>query len=215
MTRQMFISVVFGMSALCVGFFILLYMPHERYVSSLGVFLFKLLPFFLAAISISLLDVDLIRGLRLQPVLIISCFLLFFAVYVPKMFFDVMMTGGENVYYRTLVIVPVIILSLTLAYRLGGASSGETFRLAVATLLVMLSGIEDLAFFFVNTHEPGRFNPIPEVWDWVSHIEVRLGHPPTKYEVYGFIVVHWVLAALVLFYPFRFLQPLKRPLGIQ
>ncbi|GHB47822.1 hypothetical protein GCM10007094_41410 [Pseudovibrio japonicus] len=131
------------------------------------------------------------------------------------MFFDVMVGEGKNVYYLTLIIVPFIILSLSLAYRIGGGSSGNTLRLSFALLLIMLSGIEDLAFFIVNTHEIGAFNPVPEVWHWVSHIEVRLGHPPSKYEVYAFIIGHFALAAFVLFYPFRSVSRLKPIFGVQ
>lgn len=208
-------STIFGIVAVTLGLYILLALPHDRYVESLSIFLFKLLPFFLAAISISLIDVVLIRKLRLHLVFIILCFLMFFAVFVPRMFFDVMIKTGDNVYYLTLIFVPIVILSLSLAYRLGGGSTGETLRLSFALLIVMLSGIEDLAFFFVNTHEPGQFNPIPEVWDWVSHIKVRLGHPPSKYEVYAFILGHFTLAGVILFYPFRFMNRLKPALGIQ
>lgn len=209
-------SICFGLLAFGLGFYALAMMPHEREVKSLSVFVFKLLPFFAAAISISLLDLDLVRRLRLQLIAIAICFLMFFIGYVPKLFFDVIVGDGSNVYYMTLVIVPVVILSLTLAYRLGGASTGNCLRLSIVLLLLMLSGIEDVSFFLVNHHEPGgAFNPIPEVLDWISHIKVRIGHYPTFNEVIIFMIVHLILAGLVMFLPFRFLERLKKPLGIQ
>ena len=82
-------------------------------------------------------------------------------------------------------------------------------------LLLMLSGMEDLAFFLVNSHPPGEFNPIPQVWDWVPHMSVRLGHHPSLNEVYAFITVHFVLAAWVLFYPFNWLKKWYRQLELE
>jgi hypothetical protein len=98
---------------------------------------------------------------------------------------------------------PFVILALTLTFRLGGGRPATTARLAAAMLLLMLSGLEDLAFLLVNPHTDPRWTPIPEVWTWASHIEVFIGHPPTKYEAYAFITVHVLLAVAVLFLPGR------------
>jgi hypothetical protein len=78
-------------------------------------------------------------------------------------------------------------------------------------LLLMLSGLEDLAFLVVNPHTDPRWTSIPEVWTWASHMKVFIGHAPTKYEAYGFIAVHTALALLVLFLPARAVTgPLRR-----
>ena len=106
-----------------------------------------------------------------------------------------------------------MILSLALAYRLGGGEGSGVRRLAYAMLLLMLSGLEDLAFLTVNPHTDPRWTPIPEVWSWASHMTVFLGHPPTKYEAYGFIAAHVALAALVLFLPGRVFRAVRWPVG--
>lgn len=182
-------------------------LPHDREVKSLGMFLFKLLPFVLAAEALARLDVELFHRLRAARWLMPICFAVFFLYFVPKIFFY-----GEdhpNLYYHVLTLTPFIILSFALAYRLGGGQPGTTRRLAFGMLLIMISGAEDLAFLTVNDMRGTDFHPIPEVWTWASHMKVRLGHYPSKYEAFGFIAVHLALAAFVLFAPTRWFEKLN------
>jgi hypothetical protein len=80
-------------------------------------------------------------------------------------------------------------------------------------LLLMLSGLEDLAFLTINHQTDPQFKSIPEHWTWASHINVFFGRPVTKYEAYGFITIHVVAALLVLLLPARWLRSLRRPLA--
>ena len=48
--------------------------------------------------------------------------------------------------------LPYTILALVLCYRLGGGIASQCRRLAYGTLLLMLSGLEDLAFLTINAH---------------------------------------------------------------
>ncbi|WP_120495572.1 hypothetical protein [Kiloniella sp. EL199] len=205
-SRQMMFCYSFGILALLWGGYALMYLPADNEVKSLGVFLFKLGPFVCAALSVSLLDPDIVKRLRLNILAIFLCFGVFFFLYVPRMFFDVFYNQGEELYYQTLVIVPFLILSFTLAFRLGGGSTGDSLRVAFGLLILMLSGLEDLAYLVINPHEAGKWSPIPEYWDWPSHMIVRLGHIPSKYEAYGFIAFHLGLALFVAIYPFKFLS---------
>jgi hypothetical protein len=187
-------------------------LPHDRQVSNAGLLLLKLTPFLAATAAIALADVELLRRWKLHLVAIPASFLGFFCFFVPRLFFYSGSDGDfERLYYTMLTAVPFVILALTLAYRLGGGSGGSSARLSVAMLLLMLSGLEDLAFLLVNPLTDPRFTPIPEVWTWASHMQVFLGHPPTKHEAYAFIAVHVVLALLVLFLPARVVTgPLRR-----
>lgn len=214
---QMKYSIGFGILALILGLIAIFALPPDREVKSLGIFLFKLLPFAMAAISISLFDTKVIEAINgLKIVLVFGCFALFFFFYIPKLFFDVAFQEANNTYYMTLLVTPAIILCLALTFRLGGGSTGNTLRIAFGSLALMLSGLEDLLFMVLNPHAPGsRYNPIPEVWDWASHIKVRLGHYPTKEEAFIFIAVHILLALFIAFHHFRWLEWLKQPLGIQ
>ena len=214
-TRQMKFCYGFGACALLLGLYALFFMPAEDEVRNLGIFLFKLSPFCCAALSISLLDPKLVARFRLTVLFLFVCFGVYFFVYVPKVFFDVFFKEAEGLYYMTLVIVPFIILSLTLAFRLGGGGTGTSLRIAFGLLLLMISGLEDLAFLTINPHEPGKWSPIPEVWEWPSHMIVRLGHAPTKYEAYAFIAVHVGLALVVALHPFRFLARLRPFFGLE
>lgn len=213
---QMKYSIGFGIAALAIGLFAIFALPPDREVKSLAIFLFKLLPFALAAIAIALFDTavfDRLNGVKI--VIIYGCFGLFFFFYVPKLFFDVAFREASNTYYLTLVVTPLMILAFSLAFRLGGGTTGNTLRVAFGALSLMLSGLEDLMFLTLNPHAPGRYNPMPEVWDWASHIKVRIGHYPTKYEAFIFIGVHILLALFIAFYHFRWLEGLKQPLGLR
>lgn len=176
-------------------------LPHDREVKSLGIFLFKLLPFVFAAEAIARLDVELARRLHLVRILIPLAFCVFFLYFVPKIFFY--LDDFKTVYYHILVLTPIIIVTLTLAYRLGGGTPGNVRRIAYAMLLIMVSGLEDLAFLKVNHHTDPQWATIPDVWTWASHMKVFLGHYPSKNEAFAFIAVHVVLVLFVLAAPTR------------
>ncbi len=214
---QMKYSIGFGIAALAFGLFAIFALPPDREVKSLAIFLFKLLPFAVAAIAIALFDPAVLGRLNgIKILLIYACFGLFFFFYIPKLFFDVAFREASNTYYLTLIITPLMILCFTLVFRMGGGSTGNTLRVAFGSLTLMLSGLEDLMFLTLNPHAPGsRYNPIPEVWDWASHMKVRLGHFPTKQEAFIFIAVHILIALFIAFYHFRWLDGLKEPLGLR
>lgn len=194
---------------------VFLLLPHEREVGSLYEFVAKLVPFILAVEAIARLEPAWARKLRLVTVFVPIIFLVYFAYFVPRIFYY----GGVVVdqedafpalYYNILLLTPLLILSLVLAYRLGGGRAGTARRLGFGLLLIMLSGIEDLAFLTVNDLRGTPFHPIPDEWSWASHMEVRLGHVASKEEAFVFIAVHLALAALVLFFPDRWSGLLRR-----
>jgi len=201
------IVLISGAIAIATGLYAILLLPHERSVSSLGIFLFKLLPFISGSVAIAFFNKDYLIKTRLILPAFWVAFLIYFAFFVPKLF-ESFPEDWNSMYYYTLMEVPFIILFVTLVYRMGGASSGNTLKLAFSLLAIMLSGIEDLAFHIVNRYK------IPEVWDWASHIQVRLGHFPTKYEAYGFIAFHFILAALIAFLPWGKIAAKMRPKNI-
>ena len=196
--RENFVSLFSFIIAAVFASIIVFFLPRDREVKSLGIFLFKLLPFVFASLSIATIKREIFLKYDLHYLLIIGSFLGFFCYLVPKIIFH--RQEFADLYYILLITTPYVILSLTLAYRIGGGSSEKTFRLAIAMLLLMISGIEDLAFFTVN-YDPA-WPPLPEVWDWVSHITVRIGHPPTRNEIVVFAIVHIILALMVLYVPF-------------
>jgi hypothetical protein len=212
LVRDNRVTLVFGALAVLLAAVIWFGLPHDREVSSWWMLLFKLTPFAAASIAVAWMDVDWARRLRLHLFALPACFLVFFCFFVPKLFFySTQEDGFPAMYYHMLTLVPFIILSLVLAYRLGGGSRSGVLRVAFALMLLQLSGVEDLAFLTVNDHPAGsKYASIPDVWDWASHMTVFIGHPPTKNQAFAFIAVHVVLALLVLFLPGRAVRGLLR-----
>jgi hypothetical protein len=178
-------------------------LPHQRDIPSVWVLLLKLLPFVLATEAVALLDPDWARRLGLARLLLPAVFLGYFCLFVPKIFFNSGDATFDQLYYLMLTLTPFLILGLVLAYRLGGGAAATTRRLSYAMLLLMLSGLEDLAYILVNHHTDPKWQHIPQVWTWAHHMTVFLGHPLTKTQAFGFIAIHVTLAGLVLFLPAR------------
>lgn len=215
MRPQNLLTIICGFIALATGLYAIIVIPPSRDVSSLGVFLFKLLPFIFGAITISLFKKEycayLIKTKIAIPMFIIA-FLIYFGAIVPMVFFVMSSYGDgaitfreafDGVYYLRLMEVPYIILVMTFVFRIAGGSTSNTLKLSFSLLAVMLSGIEDLAFFVVNGL------PIPDEWTWVTHMQVRIGRFPTKYEAYVFITAHLILAAAIIFAPWEKLKVFK------
>jgi len=206
--KNLLLFAVFLVLTVAATLFAFLALPSERSVSSLGVMLGKILPVALAALAIAFFDPGWIFPKRKEFLILIITlgFLVFFCLFIPRLF---AYQGGEFTpyYIWTQMLVGYIILFVSLAFRVGGGSTGHTIRLSSALLLLMLSGIEDIAYLTVNRGVDPSLGEIPEVWTWASHIKVRIGHFPTKYEAYAFIAFHVVLAAFVIFFKF----PRKTP----
>jgi hypothetical protein len=179
-------------------------LPPQRELTSLWTMLAMLAPFVAATVAIGWIDLDWAQRLRLHLILPPACFLAFFCYFVPKIFYYAGVAEDfDGLYVTVLLLVPFVILTLALTLRLGGARTATVVKLAVALLLLQLSGIEDLAFLTVNDLSGTEFSPIPEVWTWADHMAVRLGHPPTRTEAYVFIAVHLTVAVAVLATPDR------------
>ncbi len=204
--RENSVAVVSFVIAVILAGIILFVLPQEREVRSLGIFLFKLLPFLFASLAIASVKRDVLQNKYFQYLLIIGSYLLFFTYLIPKIIFH--RGAFEELYNILLITAPYIILCFVLAYRLGGANGNQTFRLSIALLLIMVSGIEDLAYFTVNYDPTWVF---PERWEWVTHIAVRIGRAPTRNEIIVFAIVHFILAFGVLVLPFEKLKRYFRP----
>lgn len=192
-------------AAVVSGALIWALLPHERDVTSAGVLLLKLVPFALAVEAIAAAPTELLKAKWLQLTTMVGFFLVYFLYFVPHIFyFGVRENDAPDqmagLYYTVLTLSPLIILSLVLSYRLGGGGSATVRRVAYGSLLLMLSGLEDLAFLLSIAHT------IPDQWTWASHIAVFLGHTPSKWEAFAFIAVHVALAAFVFLSPARWWQ---------
>jgi hypothetical protein len=178
-------------------------LPHDRDIPNVGVLLLKLVPFVLALEAVAALRLGPAARRAVALAAIPVCFLVYFAYFVPRVFFEEG-EGNDGVYYLLLTLTPFLILTFVLAFRLGGGSPGVVRRLGYALILLQLSGIEDLAYIKVNPHTNPDWTSVPDVWTWADHITVFLGQPATKEQAYVFIAVHVVIALALLVLPNRF-----------
>jgi hypothetical protein len=217
MRRQHLLSLALSAAAAVSAALVWLLTPHEQQLDSVWVLLAKLVPFVLATEAIAVLDVDLVRRLRLGLIVPAAAFAVFLGYFAPRIFFLASWGTFSELYFLVITMLPYTILALVLCYRLGGGVAAHCRRLAYGALLLMLSGLEDLAFLTINPHTDARFTSIPERWDWASHINVFFGRSVTKEEAYAFIAVHVVLALLALFLPGRALRGLEslRPMRLR
>jgi hypothetical protein len=190
------VTLVSGGLAVSCAAYIWLALPHERDVTSVGILGFKLLPFALAVVAVAWIDHDLVKRWLMPLWLMPLCFLGIFCFFVPKILRYASRGDFANAYYHMLTLVPIIILTMLLSFRLGGGQRQPIVRLGAALILLQLSGLEDLAFLLLHD-----VRPIPEVWTWASHMTVFLGHAPSRSEAYAFIAVHVLLAVAALMVP--------------
>ena len=185
------------LATLAAGVLLVALAPSGKQLDSLGLFLAYLVPFVLAAETIAALDPQWLRRWRLPEVLGVLTFTAVFCGFVPRMFDRVIADDFDGFYSLVRILAPLLILAFALHQRLGGSAAATVRRISYASILVMLSGLEDLSFWL------WRGQPIPQRWDWADHMTVRLGHVASRTEAYLFIAAHLVAALAVLCWPSR------------
>jgi hypothetical protein len=189
--------IVFGALAVLAAGALVLAVPKGHPLDSAWLLLAYLAPFVFATEAVAALRPEWFARWRLAEISGVASFALIFCVFVPKMFDRVIANDFNGFYALMRVLAPLLILAIALPYRLGGGAPAAVRRISYASLLVMLSGIEDLLFWV------WRGAPIPEHWDWADHITVLLGHVASRPEAYAFIGLHLVAALAVLLWPAR------------
>ncbi|MGH3624193.1 MAG: hypothetical protein ACRDQ5_20790, partial [Sciscionella sp.] len=91
------------------------------------------------------------------------------------------------------------VLFALLGYRLGGARTANVLKAGLASILVVVSGLNDLTFWALNTVWSAGSRP--SELQWASHIIVFTGGPPSVAAAVAFLLVHLVLAGVVLALP--------------
>lgn len=104
----------------------------------------------------------------------------------------------DDFYQFQLFLSAFVLLAILFAYRLGGGATARTVQLGAAGVLVLISGLNDLTYWYAaDWGHSGR----PHTLFWASHIEVFVGGSPTIPVAIVFMAVHLVLAGLVLTRP--------------
>ncbi len=182
---------------------IMVVLPPQQTLANLGDWAFRLSPFVLGVLTVALLP----PWRRLGRVLVVA------AVVVQMGFLDTVMVlrvlafgaapaadqdaAFEAVYQFELFTATFVVLFGLLAHRMAGGRTTTVLKLGVASILVVISGLNDLTFWVAYRWPGGR----PAELRWASHIAVFVGGPPTVAVAVVFMVVHLLLAGAVLAVP--------------
>lgn len=198
--RRQWLWLVAAVPAVVTTLLIMVVLPPDQTLDNVGDWAFKLCPFVFAVLTVSLFP----RG-RFGPALIV------FAVFAYMSYLDtelVMRVQGfarspdqdfQPVYQFELFVTTFIVLFALLAYRLGGGRTANVLKVGVASILVVISGVNDLTFWALN--DVWAAGTKPTELKWASHMIVFLGGPPSVPAAVAFMAVHLVLAAIVVALP--------------
>ncbi|WP_439384336.1 hypothetical protein [Amycolatopsis lexingtonensis] len=198
--RRQWLWLVAAVPAVVTALLIMVVLPPDQTLDNVGDWAFKLCPFVFAVLTVSLFP----RG-RFGPALIV------FAVFVYMSYLDtelVMRVQGfarspdqdfQPVYQFELFVTTFIVLFALLAYRLGGGRTANVLKVGIASILVVISGVNDLTFWALN--DVWAAGTKPTELKWASHMIVFLGGPPSVPAAVAFMAVHLVLAAIVVSLP--------------
>lgn len=198
--RRQWLWLVAAVPAVVTALLIMVVLPPAQTLDNLADWAFKLCPFVFAVLTVSLFP----RG-RFGPALIV------FAVFVYMSYLDTELVmriqafarsadqDFQPVYQFELFVTTFLVLFGLLAYRLGGGRTANVLKVGVASILVVISGVNDLTFWALN--DVWAAGTKPAELKWASHMIVFLGGPPSVPAAVAFMLVHLALAALVVALP--------------
>jgi hypothetical protein len=201
--RRSWLWLVPAVPAVVLVLLVMVVMPPEQTLENVGDWAFRLSPFVLAVIAVSLLP----KG-RFGPALIVIGVVVYMGYLDTGMVLRILDLANapdeeqqavfEHVYQFELFVATFIVLFGLFAYRMAGARTVSVLKVGAASILVVVSGLNDLTFWLTNDWgADGR----PAVLRWASHIIVFVGGPPSVVTAWVFLAVHLVLAGLVLALP--------------
>jgi hypothetical protein len=194
---------------------IMVVLPPDRTIDNPAEFLLRIAPVVFAVLAIGGFPQHPGLGLGLLGGLVVGYMGVVDTLYVLRVLALADAADQEAAFpafYQMAIFVNAFtILAVLFAYRLGGAASGRVLRLGFAATLVLVSGLNDITFYYLYDWPQGR----PARFTWASHITVFTGSPASPAVAIGFCAVHCVLAALILAWPrlrraARVPQPLRQ-----
>ncbi|MEV5720086.1 hypothetical protein AB0L41_39900 [Amycolatopsis mediterranei] len=201
--QRRWLWLVAAVPAVVTALLIMVVLPPDQTLDNVGDWAFKLCPFVFAVLTVSLFP----RG-KFGPALIV------FAVFVYMSYLDTELVmrvqqfareaptnddAFQPVYQFELFVTTFIVLFALLAYRLGGGRTANVLKVGVASILVVISGVNDLTFWALN--DVWSAGAKPTELKWASHMIVFLGGPPSIPAAVAFMAVHLLLAAVVAALP--------------
>ena len=196
---------------------IMVVLPPDRTIDHVGEVLFKVSPLLLAVLAIAGFPRRPGLGMALLAVLVVG-----YMGAVDTLNISHILSYAEaadqdaafpELYQFTIFVNAFTVLAVLFGYRLGGAPTARVLKVGVAAVLVVISGLNDLTFYYSYAWPNGR----PGQLAWASHIAVFVGGPPSAAVAIGFCLVHLALAAVVLALPVQAwldrLTPSDRPVS--
>lgn len=184
-----------------LAYAIMVVLPADRTIDNVGEVLFKTAPLLCAVLAIALFPQRPGLSLALVGVLLLGYMGVVDTLNVHNIFGYAESPNQDaafpELYQWTIFVNAFTVLAVLFAYRLGGATAGRTLRAGLAGILVLISGLNDLTYYFTADWE----GPRPEVLKWASHIAVFVGGPPTATVAIVFCAIHLALAVAVLVAP--------------
>lgn len=192
---------------------IMVVLPPDRTIDHFGEFLLKLSPLVLAVVAVAGFPQRPGPGLLLLGLLVVGYM---GAVDTLNVIHILDFAGAADqaaafprLYQFTIFVNAFTVVAVLFGYRLGGARTERVLRAGAAAVLVVISGLNDLTFYYSHAWPQGR----PSRLDWASHIEVFVGGPPTPTVAIVFCLVHLALAAAVLVAPLRWRRAVREAAG--
>jgi hypothetical protein len=183
---------LFAGAGLVFGF-VWQFLPHVREGVTLPEFLLKVSAFVLAILGVAVFP----KRFPLSYLLLSVPSLVFLGFIIPRMMYLFLLGPQmEPEYYTYLwsLNYPGILLSIALAHRIGGGSSGAVVKLGLNGLILVFSGYLELMWFQVN---PWSYYDMPSI----PHVEVILGFKPTYTQLFVFALCHIPLLLAVNLVP--------------
>jgi hypothetical protein len=201
-----------GAAGVGLTLLIMTVLPPDRHIDHLGEFVFKLSPLLLAVPTVAGFPRRPGLGMALLGVLVVGYMGVIDTLDVLHIFDFAeapdRAAAFPRLYQFTIFLNAFTVIAILFGYRLGGATTDRVLKVGVAAVLLVISGLNDLSFYYLYAWPEGR----PARLDWASHIEVFVGGPPTPAVAIGFCLVHVALAGLVLALPVqRWLDRLVTP----
>lgn len=176
-------------------------LPADRTIDNVFEWAFRISPVCFAVVAIALFPQKSGRNLVLLALLIVGYMGVLDTFIITRIleFVDAADKGAAfpRLYQMTIFLDAFVVLAITLGFRLGGGKTGKILRLGFAGTLVLVSGLNDLTFYYSYQWSDGR----PARLTWASHITIFVGGTPTPTTAIVFCAVHLLLAAAVIVVP--------------
>lgn len=180
-------------------------LPPDRVIDGLVEFFFKITPLVTAVFAIALFPK---KGNWLGALLVLG--FIFYMGYIDSAYFiqignliDAAIADTYQQQFPTFYTFHIFVNSFTIllaifAYRLGGANAARVIKVGLSSILIMISGLNDLSMWVMYPWPEGER---PFVFHWASHVAVFIGREPNLYHMLAFLGVHLLLVGIIFWLP--------------